>query len=235
MNNNIIWIASFDIGKKNFCFYIEEINLPELLSIQILPIDKRYNNDGTPTQDFIINLEHIYKNGKVILLENIDLTQNCNPKLYLDFNIFYNINNLLDSYENYWNQCDYFIIEQQMSFGKKNNILALKIGQHCWSYFSIKFNSNQKKYSNIIEFPAYYKTQILGSKKDIIKTKNGIIKYKSIDKPKRKKWSIEKALEILSIRNDNDTIKFIKSQKKKDDLADVICQLQAFKINNFFI
>ena len=26
MDNNILWIASFDIGKKNFSFYIEEFD-----------------------------------------------------------------------------------------------------------------------------------------------------------------------------------------------------------------
>ena len=33
-NENIVWIASFDIGKKNFAFYIEEINLKELQEIK---------------------------------------------------------------------------------------------------------------------------------------------------------------------------------------------------------
>ena len=32
-NENIIWLASFDIGKKNFCFYIQELNLTQLLKI----------------------------------------------------------------------------------------------------------------------------------------------------------------------------------------------------------
>ena len=32
MSNDIIWVASFDIGKKNFAFYIEEIDITEILN-----------------------------------------------------------------------------------------------------------------------------------------------------------------------------------------------------------
>jgi hypothetical protein len=56
------------------------------------------------------------------------------------------------------------------------------------------------------------------------------VKYTSIDKPARKKWSVEKAMSILKERNDFDTISSLTSARKRDDLADVLCQLQAFKI-----
>jgi hypothetical protein len=161
-----------------------------------------------------------------ILLENNDITQNCNSKDYLDPKTFYNMTELLDNYQEYWDKCDIFIIEKQMSFGKTCNTMALKLGQHCWSYFSIYYGTSKE----IIEFPAYYKTQILGSKKDKKTTKNGKITYKAIDKPNRKKWCINKCMEILEQRNDEDTIDLIFKNKKKDDLCDVICQLQSFKI-----
>ena len=78
-----------------------------------------------------------------ILLENVDLTANCDPKSYLDPQTFYNMTELLDTYVEYWSQCDIIIIEKQMSFGKKHNTMALKLGQHCWSYFSIKYPTLQ--------------------------------------------------------------------------------------------
>ena len=37
-------------------------------------------------------------------------------------------------------------------------------------------------------------------------------------------------MDILKSRNDFDTIKNLTSARKRDDLADVLCQLQAFKI-----
>ena len=225
MSNNVVWIASFDIGKKNFSFYVEEINIEDLHLLTNIHKNERYNANGTPTEKFEKILEQIYKNGKKILLENVDLTDNCNPKLYLDPITMHNMTDLLDHYDEYWRQCDVFIIEKQMSFGKKHNTMALKLGQHCWSYFGIKYGRK----CTIIEFPAFYKTQILGAEKQEQTTKRGVQKYKAVDKPARKKWAITQSLNILKTRDDSCTIQQIQTQKKKDDLADVICQLQAFK------
>ena len=243
MDNNILgtsgtelekflWIASFDIGKKNFSFYIEEIETNKLRTLTNLYKPHRFNPNGTCTPEFDTLLSNIYKNGKKILLENVDLTINCDPKSYLDPQTFYNMTELLDTYVEYWTQCDIIIIEKQMSFGKKHNTMALKLGQHCWSYFSIKYPTLK-----IVEFPAYYKTQILGAIKDKKVTKGGKVTYKAVDKPARKKWCVNTALTILEYRGDNETTTQITKAKKKDDLSDVICQLQAFKycyfIDNF--
>lgn len=224
-----IWVASFDIGKKNFSFYIEEFNLDLIDELSNIPYKERYNDNGTVKDIFLPILDKVCVNGKKIILENHDITQNCDSKAYLDPLTFHNMNDLLDNYTDYWDKCDIFVIEKQMSFGKKHNTMALKLGQHCWSYFSIHYGQSK----NIVEFPAYYKTQILGSEKDKKETKTGKVSYKAIDKPKRKKWCIAKGLEILEKRNDSDTITLITKSKKKDDLCDVICQLQAFKIIRF--
>jgi hypothetical protein len=224
----IIWVASFDIGKKNFSFYIEEFNIDDIRSIDNIPKSSRFYPNGTPTPKFNNILTSLYKIGSKILLENVDLTYDCESKVYLDTKIMYNMTDLLDEYSTYWDQCDIFVIEKQMSFGKKHNTMALKLGQHCWSYFSIRYPT-----INIVEFPAYYKTQILGASKLENVTKSGKISYKAVDKPTRKKWCITKALEILKLRNDDSTTTIITKSKKKDDLADVICQLQAFKYCNF--
>jgi len=220
-----VWIASFDIGKKNFSFYIEECDKQELLEIPNITKNNRYCTNSTPTPGFDALLHKVYKNGRKILLENVDLTHDTNKDLYLDSLIFHNMTKLLDYYIEYWDQCDIFIIEKQMSFRGKINTMALKLGQHCWSYFALKYGRSKE----IIEFPAYHKTQILGAAKDEKCTKTGKISYQAINKACRKKWCITKALSILTIKNDLDTITYIKSKRKQDDLADVICQLQAFK------
>ena len=88
MCNNVIWLASFDIGKKNFSFYVEEVDKKDLLLLTNIHKNDRYNANGTPTKKFEEILDQIYKNGTKILLENIDLTDNCNSKLYLDSSIF---------------------------------------------------------------------------------------------------------------------------------------------------
>lgn len=225
MSGDKLWIASFDIGKVNFAFYIEEINKNHLDSIINIPKNKRYNIDGTCTDIFNTTLNQILLNGKKILLKNVNLTSNTKKEKYFDIELCYNLNDLLDQYSEYWDNVSYFIIEQQMSFGKKVNTMALKLGQHCESYFIFKYG----RFKKIVEFPSYYKTQVLGAKKEEKKLKSGKIKYTAVDKTSRKKWAIEKALYILSERNDMITFSEIINSKKKDDLADVICQLQAWK------
>ena len=215
-------IGSFDIGKKNFAFYVEEFDEKKLELIENIDKNSRYNEDGTPTSKFENILKEVYLNGNVILFKNVDLTVNCKKTKYLDPNIFHNLTYILDEYKKLWNVCDYIIIEQQMSFGKKINTMALKIGQHCYSYFLFNYG----KFKTVIEFPAYFKTQTLGACKILKVQKNGKKTYKAIDKPARKKWSIDKALNIISDRNDVETLSLLTSKKKKDDLADVLCQCQ---------
>ena len=223
---NILWIASFDLGKKNFAFYIEEFSKEKLTTLPKIPKLKRYNDDGTTTQEFEQVLEKVYTNGKKILFKVLDLTTNCKKGSYLDPETFYNMTEVLDKYTEYWDQCDVFLIERQMSQAKQFNTMALKLGQHCWSYFSFRYSRTKQ----IVEFPAYHKTQVLGAEKTVKGTKDGKTTYKAMDKPSRKKWSVKKAISILSKRNDTETLLELNTAHKRDDLADVLCQLQAFKV-----
>ena len=50
-----------------------------------------------------------------------------------------------------------------------------------------------------------------------------------MSKPQSKKWSTEKAINILMERGDTDTLDEITGSKKKDDLAYTLIQLQSFK------
>ncbi len=207
-------IASFDIGKKNFAFVIEEVDLSRLNLIQNVPVSKRYNKDGTPTPDFDKLLTQLYKCGKVVLVRNLDITKDCDPSKYFDRTLFINMQNVLDEYTSYWNRCDAFIVEQQMSFGKnKSNTMAVKLGQHCQSYFLLNYG----KFKHVLEFPAYHKTQILGAPKAERKTK-----------PFRKKWAIQKALDILELREDDKTLSDLTTKKKKDDMSDCLLMTITF-------
>lgn len=226
----VVWIASIDIGSKNFAFYVEEVNVRILKQIKNIPQNKRYNENGTPTEAMNKILDTIFRDGKTIIHENVDLTGKVTQK-YFDQNILHNLTNLLDKYSEVWDRCSIILVEQQMSFGKKINLKAIKIGQHTQSYFLFRYG----KFKKVIEFPSYYKTCVLGSEKiDNGKTKAGKTKYKNIDKPQRKKWSTNKAKEICILRGEKDN-KLFSTEKgiKKDDLADVVCQLAAFKYLHF--
>ena len=227
--NNTLWIASFDIGKVNFAFYIEEINPNNLKNICTIPKHKRYNSDGTPTNDFENIIDQVCSEGQVILFSNNNITKNCDKKAYFDPEILHNLTELLDEYSSFWDNCTIFVIERQMSFGRKFNTMALKIAQHCCSYFLLKYGRSK----TIVDFPAYHKTQLLGAEKILKKPKKGKLSYKTIDKTARKKWCIEKASDILTQRNDIESLSEIMNQKKCDDICDCICQLQAYKILYF--
>jgi len=60
--NDIIWIASFDIGSINFAFYIEEIDISKIKNIKNIQKLKRYNPNGTCTLEFLEIIKKIYKN-----------------------------------------------------------------------------------------------------------------------------------------------------------------------------
>ena len=112
MVNKII-ITSFDIGKKNFAFVIEEIDLDKLKFVQNIPKNIRYNPDGLSTSIFNKTLSSLYQCGKVLLFRNLDLTGDCDKKAYLDPKTFFNMNTELDKYKEYWDKCSIFIIEKQ--------------------------------------------------------------------------------------------------------------------------
>ena len=200
-------IASFDIGKKNFAFCIEEVNTNKLKTIKNIPKNERYNKDGTPTKKFEKILKALYKCGNVIMMCNLDITENCNDKKYIDPQLYINLTDTLDKYQEYWNKCSTFIIEKQMSFRNKHNTMAIKVGQHCFSYFSFYY----RNFKTILEYPAYHKTQVLGAPKDEVKKK-----------PQRKKWAVKKSFEILEERRDEVSTCALTSSKKKDDMADCL-------------
>jgi len=228
-----VWIFSADIGYKNFAFYVEEMDKNAFTKLKNIKKDDRYNDDFTPTKPMQKLLDSVCKNGKTILHKNSDLTDNCttDSKTTLDPEIFHNMVDLLDKYSDYWDKCCCFVVEKQMNFGRqKSNPKAVHLGHHCQSYFIFRYG----RFKQVIEFPAYHKTQILGCQKIRGKKyKNGNYRWKSIDKPARKKWSIAKATEILSQRGEEETIANIKTKSKKDDLADTLTQLQSYKYLHF--
>jgi hypothetical protein len=216
-----MFIASFDIGKCNFAFYIEEFDEKDLMALKNIPKNARYNADGSCKEEFTSLIQTVYLSGNKVLFRNLDLTENTNKSKYLDKKIYTNMIKALDEYKEYFDKCALIVIEQQMSFKAAQNTMALKLGQHCFSYFLFRYGEEKE----IIEFPAYYKTQILGAPK----TAGSSGKLKAMSKPERKKWAVEKAIEILMERGDMESVDELTKKRKRDDMADVLIQLQSFK------
>ena len=213
-------IASIDIGKKNFAIYIQKLDTQILSSIKNIELNQRYNKDATPTKEMTEILKKVYSTGQTVYHSNNDLTENCDKKAKLDPESYHNMNVLLDSLTSYWDKCSIIVIEEQMQFGKRHNTMAVKLAQHCYSYFCIIYGRSK----TIVEFPSYYKTQILGAQKVM-----GKRKMKAMGQRERKKWAVVKAEEILKIKNETDVWDKICKTKKKDDLADTLLMLEAFK------
>ena len=53
-------------------------------------------------------------------------------------------------------------------------------------------------------------------------------------KPKRKKWAIEKANEIWTLRGDLETVELVSSKKKKDDMSDCLLHVLSYIICNYY-
>jgi hypothetical protein len=127
---------------------------------------------------------------------------------------------ILDEYIELFRQSHYIIIESQLL----GNIKAVRLQQHYMSLIYEK-TRNQGFRPLIIEFNPELKTKLLGAPKEV-KTK-----------PQRKKWCVEKAIEILNERGENKVAEEIfirkrskgEGKNKKDDIADGICMVRAFK------
>lgn len=71
--DNGIRVASFDIGKVNFSFCVEEYD-PNDLKDLILPSKKRYLASGEPTEELEKILTQVYASGRILEWQNVDLT-----------------------------------------------------------------------------------------------------------------------------------------------------------------
>ena len=240
------YIAAIDIGKKNFAFVIEEIApIEHFKSLPEIPKPSRYHKSGdkqlagTPTDPFRTALDSLHRLNKVILVSNNDLTTNTISKNILEDQIFINMMNVLDAHRTYWDKCAVILIEKQMAFGpQKQNIMAMKLAQHCYSYFMFTYK-DIVDCPKVIEFPAYIKTQTLGAPKHfgtITKTfKNG--KTTEI-KDNRKKWAARTAINILTDRKDTSTLESIETKhdrkQQQDDMSDCLLMVEAYCVDNYY-
>ena len=184
---------------------------------------RKKREDLEPSDSYVDFLERFYHCGKTILCSNNNITDANSTdskkkgSKALDASLFLRLTDLLDRHKSYFDQCSTIIIEQQMSFGARINTMAIKIAQHTYSYFLFRYRDTKK----IIEFPSYNKTQILGAPG-------------GLEKPKRKKWAIEKADEIWTLRGDLSTSTFVGSKKKKDDMSDCLLHVLSYIITDKF-
>lgn len=215
-----LWAASFDMGSVNYCFHVAELNPAKLKEICKPRIE--YAPNGECTDEMDACLTQVFKATKSVIFHVADLKEGL--KAPSTDRILANLTQLLMDYHSYFEQCDFFLIEKQMAFRGISNPLAVRLAHHTESYFMFRFGHARK----VIEYPAYHKTQILGAAKVQIPNRKGEIKWTGIDKAGRKKWTVVKAQEIFQARGEEGWLEWFMAQAKKDDLADVLCQLCAY-------
>ena len=221
-------LMSFDIGIKNFAFYVEEFDYTQIQhydSTQI-QIKDLYQSDYLPTPQFETILQQVYKSGKTILNvnKNLSRTTTDTPK-FGDQIVYYKMIQHMNEYKHILDTIDIFIIEKQLT----RNIKATLMMQNIFCYLLYNYGDTKEIYL----YPSYNKTCVLGAPRNLVIQKNGKQKWKTLGNKERKKWAVEKAYHILSLRNESDVLNNIKSKTKKDDLSDTIVQLQAFKIQYY--
>lgn len=187
-----ILVASFDPGSKNFAFIVEKVNTLK------------------------INKQNILTCSTTILTKNKDLTFGCKKatkkcKNPFDPQLFVNITTYLEEFTPLFDMCNVFLIERQMSFGKRINLKALRISQHIASWLINRYGA----FKEILDFGAFYKTQVLNAPK-------------KISKFQRKKWSSTKAMEIWKKRGDNERINEMLKKLKSDDVSDCLLMCVSF-------
>jgi hypothetical protein len=196
------------MGTRNFAFSVEEYKINSLPS----RIKGAFDVNGYPIDSYQTFLDQTYKQGSLIHFECIDLLQHLESK-----NIYLTLTQVLNTFSELWDNVDVFLIEQQMAYGKnKSNIQALRLAQHCQSYFITIYGS----FKIIQEFSSTHKTRILGCPVQQRK------KHKD-----RKKFAIQLASDILTQRSDPLYPKF-DQLSKKDDVADCILMIQAYKVRS---
>lgn len=233
-------IASFDIGKKNFAFYVEEVNekFLEKLSEYYWNLPKKMQRKvkGPMNKEVSKILFNLCKKAKCIDFGVFDIRQDKESN-DLDIATRRNMHNLLESYRELWDACDIIIIEQQFFntwSGKKRvkktpgsgaNVDAIKLAECCLNWFLLNYDES----ISIDYFSATFKTQVLGAPDKQTKTE-------------RKKWAIQKGRSILESRGDWESIEYINAgtnylgkKQKQDDIYDCVIMTQAYKMRNLVI
>lgn len=162
------------------------------------------------TKNYALRIERRYDYGRIDTV-TMDRTSIADPIDSEICHIFDNLNNFLDRFLDHFRETDLIIIERQLP----ENYKATRIAQHTISYFLLKLKDSPLT-PTIVEISPQLKGKILGAPK-------------GIGKRELKKWAIEEADRLLRKRGDTYGLDLMKSIKgKKDDLADTLCQIEAY-------
>lgn len=175
---------------------------------QVVSIDPARKN-------YAMRIERRYHDGKIIpiVFDKVAIESFEVKEKITICNTYQMLTAFLDKYLQFYYDCHFFIIERQLP----KNYKATRIAQHTISYFSVKLQ-NAHLLPSIIEICPKLKGKVLGAP--------GGINDKQL-----KTWAVEKARELLAMRQDKSSVDVMNHfHNKQDDLADTICQIEALFI-----
>jgi hypothetical protein len=151
-------------------------------------------------------------NGEILTLlyEKVDVRlsedEECN-------NVYVNITDYLNQHQELFTICNMLVIEKQI----KLSIPNIRVEQHIVSYFISLFRNHNVAHTLwIYTIEATQKTRVFGG---------------PTTRDAGKLWAQEYAIKLLTERDDSYSLAILDSESKKDDLCDVVCQIEAlFKL-----
>jgi hypothetical protein len=171
--------------------------------IQVVSIDPAVKN-------LAIRIERWNKNKKVIPIyfNKLDLLKEQKENNEEeDFNFaFKSLFKLMKELESLFKQSHVFVIERQLPVNYK----PVRISQHIITFIAMSIYNNDLL-ASIYEVDPKLKGEMFGAGK--------------LGEKELKDWAVQKALELLKLREDNDSLDVMKLYpRKQDDLADTIMQ-----------
>lgn len=228
-------IACIDIGRKNFAFYVEEVGTYDDLHDQFYALPKRQQRRirGDMNEQVEAIHQQMFTRGRRIDMCVTDLTEGEETN-DLTVAVRRNMFTFLSERRDLWDSCDKVLIEEQYYNPYAQNKAginkdAILLGESCFTYFVCQHPKVKVEY-----FKSALKTQTLGCSDHITKVdkSTGLRQSKKMTKYDRKKWSVEKAREIFTLRGDDTAIEQLANKRQKqDDVSDcvIMCQAYVFK------
>lgn len=203
--------VAFDIGIRNFAFAVKSKGDFILLKNTTLNENIMTKTDlnkckKDELEKMMLNLnlnpETNLKPTKSGMIDLLLKHHKKNTKVKKDLGIA--LFEIMDTYKHIWANCKIFLIERQMTI----NMQALKLSHYLEAYLKIHYPDKE-----VVNYNASIKTKKLGAAN--LKTKKD-----------RKEWTVQYVSRILN----GDNLRYFESLKKKDDIADVICMIEAYSI-----
>jgi hypothetical protein len=183
--------------------------------IQIMSVDPGIRNCGLRIEQRRL-LDNILVDVKTVVMVRINFNEEdhleCkNPEtVVFDTSYYTRSTDILDKFLPYAIQCQYILIESQLPI----NYSMVRMSQHIITYLCLGVK-NRGCRPLIIEIDPHLKSRLLHAPS-------------KMKKPELKKWCRQKALDVLSARDDNVGHDAILKVGKGDDMGDTVCQCEAW-------